>query len=156
MGEGKATFRGYYQHSLDSKGRVSLPSSFRHAIDEQNLSHIVLTNFICDGARCLEGFSPPAWDDFERKLRERSRFDPQLRKLENYYLARAVECQIDSAGRINIPPQLRQYAGLDKDVVFTSALRGFRVWDLRVWELIFEEAESALLENPALFEDVDR
>lgn len=122
---------------------------------QEELDVCVLTNFICDGARCLEGYTLSEWEKFEAKLTARSRFDPQLKKLENYYLARAVECQVDGNGRIGIPVHLRDYAGLEKEVVFAGSLHGFRVWDKRVWEIIFREAETALLENPSLFMDVD-
>lgn len=148
-------FRGSFEHCLDDKGRVSLPATFRQALKEAEISTVVLTNFITDGARCLEGFSLNAWKEFESKMKERSRFDPQVRKLENFYLARAAECQIDKSGRINIAQHLRQYAGFERDVVFTASLHGFRIWDARVWELVFREAETALLEDPALFMNVD-
>lgn len=150
----RVSFRGSYFHQLDQKGRISIPSSFRQSL-EQDHQMVILTNFICDGARCLEGFSLDAWSTFENKLAVRSRFDPQVKKLENYYLARAVECLLDSSGRIIVPQHLREYAGLEKEVVFASSLHGFRIWDRRVWEIIFREAEAALLENPGLFMDVD-
>ncbi len=153
--ESNPPFRGSFQHSLDEKGRVSFPASFRQSLQETGSSTVVLTNFICDGARCLEGFSLENWQTFEAKLRSRSRFDPQIRKLENFYLARAAECPLDASGRIHIPPHLRNYAGLERDVVFTASLHGFRLWDKRVADLVFQEAEAALLENPALFNEVD-
>ena len=149
-------FRGVFCHALDSKGRVSFPAEFRRGLDGSEHQAVVLTNFISDGARCLEGYSIEDWRAFEKKLASRSRFDPQVRKAENYYLARAAICPLDASGRVNIPAHLRTYAGLEKDVAFTSASHGFRIWDKRVWELVFQEAESALLENPALFLDVDR
>lgn len=148
-------FSGSFTHVLDSKGRVSIPASFRQALLERGEESVVLTNFICDGARCLEGYAFSTWRRFEERLARRSKFDPQLRKLENFYLARAAVCPIDASGRINIPAHLRAYAGLSKELVFTSTLTGFRIWEQRVWELIFREAEQALLENPALFRDVD-
>lgn len=149
-------FRGCYDHSLDDKGRVSIPSSFRQTLEEKKIRGLVLTNYICDGARCIEAYSEPDWRELENRLAKRSRFDPQVKRLENYYLARAAHCPIDSSGRINIPVHLRSYAGLERDVVFASTIRGFRIWDKRVWELIFREAESALMEDPTIFENVDR
>ena len=149
------SFRGNFEHTLDEKGRVSVPVEFRQTILAAETPTVVLTNFICDGARCIEAALSTEWAIFEKKLRARSRFDPQLRKLENYYLSRASVCALDSSGRINIPPHLRTYAGLTRDVIFTSSLHGFRLWDKRVWDLVFSEAEAALLENPALFLDVD-
>ncbi len=148
-------FRGVFYHALDEKGRVSFPAEFRREIAHESQPSIVLTNFVSDGARCLEGFSVEAWSRFEQKLASRSRFDPQVRKVENFYLARAAICPLDGSGRLNIPPHLRTYAGLEKEVAFTSSSHGFRLWDRRVWELVFQEAEAALLEDPALFIDVD-
>ena len=151
----RSAFRGVFQHALDEKGRVSFPAEFRQVLVGLSEDSVVITNFISDGARCLEGYSLTAWRRFESKLATRSRFDPQVRKLENYYLSRAAVCPLDTSGRVNLPPHLRTYAGLEREVVFTSSSHGFRIWDRRVWELVFQEAEAALLENPALFLDVD-
>ena len=149
------SFRGNFAHNLDGKGRISLPSEFRRVLSGNNEKGVVLTNYISDGARCLEGFSLTAWMDFEKKLREKSRFSAKLQKLENFYLSRAAECPIDSSGRILIPTYLRTYAGIEKEVTFTSSIHGFRIWDTRIWQMIFEDAEAALLQNPDLFADVD-
>lgn len=152
---GLPAFRGNFSHNLDPKGRISLPSEFRHALNQKNEQAVVLTNYISDGSRCLEGFGLKAWEDFESKLREKSRFSSKLQKLENFYLSRAAECPIDSSGRILIPAYLRTYAGIEREATFTSSIHGFRVWDSRVWTVIFSEAESALINNPDLFADVD-
>ena len=151
----KLSFRGHFSHNLDLKGRVSLPAEFRKVVESTGTASIVLTNYISDGSRCLEGFTSTEWADFENKLREKSRFSAKLQKLENFYLSRASECPVDGSGRIIIPQYLRTYASIDREVTFTSSIHGFRVWDSRVWSHIFSEAESALLENPDLFSDVD-
>ncbi len=148
-------FRGNFEHTVDTKGRVSLPVDFRNILDSFGDKSVVLTNYISDGARCLEGFPLSKWIEFEKKLRAKSRFSSQLQKLENFYLSRAAECPVDATGRILLPQHLRNYAGVDKDVTFTSSIHGFRVWDSRVWEVIFNAAETALIENPDLYADVD-
>lgn len=157
---GFGSFRGNFSHTLDDKGRISLPVDFRRVVEEASaacggLASVVLTNYISEGSRCLEGFTVQAWEAFENKLREKSRFSAKLQKLENFYLSRSAECPLDSTGRILVPNHLRSYAGLTKDVTFTSSTHGFRMWDSRVWSDIFNEAEKALLENPDLFADVD-
>jgi len=148
-------FRGSFTHSLDSKGRVSLPSEFRRVLSDSGSSRVIVTNNISQGARCLEGYGELAWQEFEERLRGKSRFDPTLQKLENYFLSRASECLIDSAGRIMIPPHLRMYAGFDREVTFTSSIHGFRIWDKRVWDHIFDSAEALLMEDPAIFAVLD-
>lgn len=149
------SFRGNCTHSLDDKGRISLPSEFRRVLGDDEKRGVVLTNYISEGARCIEGFSLAVWEDFEVRLREKSRFSSKLQRLENFYLSRASECAIDSNGRILVPTYLRAYAGLEREVVFTASIHGFRIWDKRVWDSIFATSEQALLENPDLFADVD-
>ena len=155
-GAGEISFRGCFEHAVDDKGRVSIPSAFRQLLLDRRISSLVLTNYICDGARCIEVYTEPDWHELEKRLERRSRFDPQVKRLENYYLARAAVCPIDGSGRINVPPHLRTYAGVEREVVFAATVRGFRIWDRRVWELIFQEAETALIEDPSIFENVDR
>lgn len=156
-GEGGSplSFRGNFSHALDAKGRVSLPAEFRRVLADANEERVVLTNYVSDGSRCIEGFALSSWQNFEERLRQKSRFSAKLQKLENFYLSRAAECSIDSNGRILVPAHLRAYGGLERDVTFTSSIHGFRLWDSRVWEHIFKEAEAALLEQPDLFADID-
>ncbi len=149
------TFRGVFSHNIDDKGRVSLPSEFRSILSERSEKAVVLTNYVSEGSRCLEGFGLASWTDFETRLRAKSRFSSKLQRLENFYLSRAAQCGFDSAGRILLPTHLRAYAGLEKEIVFTASVHGFRIWDKRVWEHIFAAAEQALLDNPDLFAEVD-
>lgn len=149
------SFKGNFQHTLDEKGRVSLPSEFRALLDAAGDQSVVITNFISDGARCLEGFGAQAWREFEAKLRAKSRFDAKLQRLENFYLSRAAECPVDGSGRILIPTYLRSYAGVEREVTFTASIHGFRVWNSKVWEVVFAQAEAALLEDPSVFANVD-
>ena len=147
-----ARFRGSYEHSADDKGRVAVPAQFRQILGSDSL---VVTNYICDGYRCLESYPLSVWNDLEKQLAKRSRFEPKLKTLENYYLSRAQVCALDNAGRINIAANLRNYAGLNKEITFTSTLYGFRIWDSRVWTIVFEQAEAQLLENPEMFLELD-
>ena len=148
-------FRGNFTHTIDGKGRVSLPAEFRRVLAEHEQSKVIVTNYISDGARCLEGFALSSWQDFERKLRSKSRFNAKLQKLENFYISRAIECSIDSSGRILVPSYLRSYAGVEKEIAFTASIHGFRIWDKRVWDHIFSAAEEALMDDPDLFSDID-
>jgi len=153
--QSRPAFRGNFNHTIDDKGRVSLPAEFRRTLSSAGDLSIVLTNYISEGARCVEGFGLKSWVQFEEKLRAKSRFSPKLQKLENFYLSRAAECPLDSAGRIILPTHLRSYGGFEKEITFTSSIHGFRLWDKRVWDVIFTSAEQALMENPELFSDID-
>ncbi len=153
--EGFVAFYGNHDHTVDDKGRVSLPKEFRKVLEECKCDSLILTNYVSEGARCLEGFSLQRWREFEKSLRAKSRFNSKLQRLENFYLSRASECVLDGSGRILIPQHLRSYAGLEKDITFTASIHGFRVWDKRVWAHVFSSAEQALLENPDVFADVD-
>ena len=148
-------FRGNFTHALDEKFRVSLPGEYRRLLRERGETSVVITNYVSDGARCLEGFAEGSWREFEAKLRAKSRFSAKLQKLENFYLSRASSCPIDANGRILIPQYLRMYAGIERELTFTASIHGFRIWDKRVWDTIFNAAEDALLKNPDVFEDVD-
>lgn len=150
-----AAFRGNFTHTLDPKGRVNLPAEFRRVLNENGDRGVVITNYISDGSRCLEGFGLKAWQEFEARVRTKSRFNSKLQRLENFYLSRAAECPIDSAGRILIPTHLRSYASIEKEITFTSSIHGFRIWDKRVWDHTFAAAEQALLADPELFAEID-
>jgi MraZ protein len=151
----EVVFRGNFTHSVDDKGRVSFPSDFRRVLNDSGDQRIVITNNISDGSRCIDGYNLSAWVEFESKLRTKSRFDSRMQKLETFYLTRATECTLDSSGRIMLPPHLRQYAGIEKEVSFTYASHGFRIWDSRVWNLVFSSIESELMEDPSLFLNLD-
>ena len=91
------SFRGNFTHSIDAKGRVSLPAEFRRVLADHGECRVVLTNYISQGARCLEGFGLESWNKFEAKLREKSRFSAKLQQLENFYLSRAAELSLDGS-----------------------------------------------------------
>lgn len=150
------SLRGYFTHTVDEKGRVSLPAEFRRALEAADQKSVVLTNYVSDGSRCVEGFTPGGWESLLHKLRQQSRFNSKVQKLENFFVSRASECPIDSSGRILIPPYLRTYATLEREVTFAASVHGFRLWDRRVWELIFAQTESELLADPDLFDGVDQ
>lgn len=150
-----SAFRGNFTHQVDAKGRVSLPVEFRKVLEQSGDRSVVITNYISEGARCLEGFGLQNWLDFEAKLRSKSRFSPKLQRLENFYLSRAAECPLDGAGRVLLPAYLRSYASIEREVTFTSSIHGFRAWDKRIWDLTFASAEQALMKNPEIFSDVD-
>lgn len=141
-------FRGSFEHCIDEKGRVSVPVRFREVLQALEDNRVVITNFRIRGEPCLDVYPHKAWRDLEDKLRAKPQFDLRVERFQNYYVARAQDCELDRQGRILLPPQLRDFAELKKDVVFTSALDKFRAWSPDVWAKVFAEAEQRLVEHP--------
>ncbi|MSQ47785.1 MAG: division/cell wall cluster transcriptional repressor MraZ [Deltaproteobacteria bacterium] len=144
-------FRGCFEHSIDDKGRVSIPVSFRKVLLGLQDERIVVTKFLLHSFRCLDIYPQAEWEVLEQELLNKPRFDETFAKLEAFYLSNAQECAVDKQGRILLPPMLREYASLQKDVVFASALKKFRVWDKAIWERFNQESEKDLVQNPQLF-----
>jgi MraZ protein len=141
-------FRGMFEHTIDDKGRVSVPARFREILLATKDDRVVITNFLMSSARCLDVYPHAAWVELEERLRAKPQFDQRVLRFQNYYVAAAQDCVLDKQGRILLPPSLREYAGLKRDVVFTSALGKFRIWDQEQWKRVFGEAEQSIMERP--------
>jgi MraZ protein len=141
-------FRGTFEHTIDDKGRVSVPARFREFLQATNDDRVVITNFLIGTACCLDVYPYAAWVQLEERLRQKPQFDPRVLRFQNYYFAAAHDCILDKQGRILLPPSLREYAGLKRDVVFTSALEKFRIWDRDQWKQVFGEAQQAIMDHP--------
>ena len=147
-------FRGSFEHTLDTKGRLSIPSRFREVLIGKGDDRIVITNFVVDSTRCLDVYPLDEWLRFEEEIRKKPRFDRRMVSFQNYYLGGASECVVDTHGRILIPPLLRKYASLRRDVVLVSSLDKFRVWDKEAWKKVFAEAEDKLMQDPDFLGDL--
>lgn len=144
-------FRGCFEHTLDDKGRVSIPAPFRKALGLQSDGLIIVTKFIINSFHCLDVYPLAEWEALEQELTKKQRFDEIFNKVESFYLANAQECQVDKQGRVLLPPHLRAYAGLDKDVMFAAALKKFRIWDKATWDRFNAESEQQFSQNPTMF-----
>ena len=147
-------FRGCFEHTVDIKGRLSIPAKFREVLLGKGDDRIVITNFVVEQARCLDVYPFDEWVRFEDEVRKKPRFDRRIIAFQNYYLGGASECAVDKQGRILIPPLLREYAGLKRDVVLVSVLDKFRVWDKEAWKKVFAEAEEKLMQDPDFLGDL--
>ena len=123
-------FRGRYEHTIDAKGRTSLPARYRDVLSAMGERRIVLTSGLDP---CLAAYAMPEWASFEEQLARMPRFDPAVQKLRRLYVSGAVECEIDDSGRILVPPTLREHAGLQKDVVWAGLGKSAELWDLDAW-----------------------
>jgi len=143
-------FRGRYFHTLDPKGRLSVPVKYRDTLQAGSNGTLVLV----PNEVCLEVHPLGEWERIEEKLAERSLFDSRLRKAQRLYMSLAKETVLDGAGRILIPPDVRERAGLSRDVTLVGGSRRFfEVWDRHRFE---EFERSSQGELPSVFQRLAR
>jgi len=125
-------FRGFSKISIDSKGRLAIPSRYRALVLDQALNNLVITLNPLD--RSLWLYPLPEWELIEDKLTTLSDFDKQSRRTKQMMRGYANDCQLDSQGRILIPKELRGYAELSRQVVILGQGNKFEIWDEKSWE----------------------
>ena len=117
---------GEYNHTVDTKGRLIIPTKFREDLGPE----FVVTKGL-DG--CLFAFPPEEWDAFEGKLRTLPLNQKNARSFVRFFVSGAATCELDKQGRILLPATLREFAGLDKDVVLAGALNRVEIWSKLRW-----------------------
>jgi MraZ protein len=138
-------FRGRYQHTIDPKGRLSVPAKFRDAMAQYGEALVVVPN-----EHSLEVHPLEEWQRMEEKLNAQSAFAREVRELSRLYISRAKDVILDGAGRILLPPDTRKQAGLEKDVTLVGGgRRMFEVWDRQRFDE-YERMQGDTL--PTLFE----
>ena len=118
---------GEYNHSIDEKSRVIVPSKFR---DDLGSTFVITKGF----DKCLFAFSVTEWKNFEAGLRALPLSNENARKYVRYFLSGATECQVDKQGRILIPANLKEHAGLKKELVITGVSTRAEIWDKETWD----------------------
>ena len=119
-------FMGEYSHTIDTKGRLIIPSRFREELGET----FVVTKGL-DG--CLFVFSDEEWKAFEIKLKSLPLTNKNARQFARFFVAGATPCELYKQGRILLPATLREFAGLEKDVVLTGMLNRIEIWSKDKW-----------------------
>jgi MraZ protein len=132
-------FTGSYFHSMDNKGRVIIPARYREILT----SHIVLTNF---GGYVL-AFPQSEWSKIEAKFAEQPLFRKDVRAFQRFLISGVEECELDRQGRILVPPNLRNYARLSREVCLVGAIRCFEIWDRGTFESHRQELEETIDEG---------
>ena len=121
-------FMGEYNHTIDAKGRLIIPSKFRELLGEE----FVLTKGL-DG--CLSIYPMDEWNAFEEKLRALPLTNKNARTFTRFFVAGATNCELDKQGRILVPQTLREFAGLEKDVILAGNLSRVEVWSKEKWSV---------------------
>ncbi len=134
-------FLGEYQHTLDAKGRVSLPRKFRDEIGSRLVVSKGLEN-------CLYVYAAEGYRAFLENLLSASDFDRNSRAVRRHFTAGAADVDIDSAGRISLTPALREFAKLTKNVVVAGVADHIEIWDATAWAA-YEDANASTIEDAA-------
>ena len=119
-------FMGEYNHTVDAKGRLIVPSKFREQLGED----FVVTRGL-DG--CLSVYANDEWTALEEKLHALPYTNPAARKLTRFLVAGAATCEVDKQGRILLPAALREYAGIEKDAVLVGMGSRIEIWSREAW-----------------------
>ena len=135
-------FSGRFDHAIDDKGRVNIPAKFREQLERDSHDRLYITNFIFEGQRCLEAYPPNEWSRLQDQIRQRARFDREVRAFELFYIGGAHEVLVDKQGRILVPPKLREFASLKGDVTFSALTDHFQLWDKAVLEEVLKATEQ--------------
>lgn len=120
-------FIGEYNHTIDAKGRLIIPSKFREVLGDE----FVVTKGM-DG--CLFVFDNPEWQAFEEKLHKLPMIDKGARQFTRFFLAGAASVEVDKQGRILLPAVLREFAGITKDAVLVGVGSRVEIWSKDRWE----------------------
>jgi MraZ protein len=136
-------FRGSSNHTLDGKGRIIVPTRFRELIAGDKGEAVMITRL----DRCLFAYSLEAWARIEDRIVALSEVSENMRSFRRFFIGGAFECSCDKQGRVLVPQNLREYAGLEKDVVLVGALEHFEIWSLERWTQVDKNMEAALQEE---------
>ena len=123
-------FRGVTHLALDNKGRLAIPAKHREALGQPADGRLVLT---ADPSHCLLLYPLLSWEPIQQRLMALSSFNEKTRALQRLLVGHADDVVLDGAGRILVPPALRQYATLDKRVVLVGQGNKFELWDEQKW-----------------------
>jgi len=129
-------FLGEYQHSLDSKGRIIVPSKFREELGARFIATKGLDN-------CLFLYPMDEWKMIEEKLRALPFTRADVRSFARFFFSGASELEIDKQGRILLPPNLRDYAGIEKDLIIIGVGARVEIWASDSWAQYNQAAESS-------------
>jgi len=125
-------FRGINMVHLDAKGRMAMPARYRTRLQDMAQGQLILT--IDTEEPCLLLYPLPEWELIEQKIQALPSFHKETRRIQRLLIGHATEMEIDSQGRLLLPPLLRDYAKLDKQVMLIGQGKKFEIWSEAGWQ----------------------
>jgi MraZ protein len=145
-------FRGTFEHTLDAKHRLTVPSTFRAGLAGP-LVVAASPELEPDSPRCMAIWTPDAYDDYtSRTLAPLSPAAPLARRLERFFFNYSFDAELDSANRVMIPPKLLAYAGLARDVTVAGSGKCVEVWDRSAFD---SDTDALVSQIPGLTASLD-
>jgi MraZ protein len=123
-------FRGSSFHTIDPKGRIIVPARFRDVIKASGTDSIMITRM----DSCLFAYAHDRWAELEQKILHLPEKSEEMRRFQRFFIGGAQDCKCDGQGRVLIPPFLKQYSRLDKDIVLVGVLDRFEIWSRENWD----------------------
>lgn len=133
-------FYGEYEYSLDEKGRLIIPARIRDAMKQGGVTAFMITRGL---DACLFLFSVQEWQKYVEQLDALPVTKGKARWFSRMFFSGAAECSLDKQGRIFIPPNLREHAHIEKDVVIIGVQNRLEIWDKSTWEQSSKEAKQS-------------
>ena len=135
-------FLGEFEATLDAKGRFLLPAGFKKQLPESETSRFVINRGF---EKCLALFPMRTWEPLFAKITGLNEFDPRQREFRRAFLNGATFVEPDTAGRILLPPSLKAYAELEKDIVLMATGDKIEIWDSIKYKQLFDSISSDAL-----------
>jgi MraZ protein len=132
-------FTGEFQHSLDDKGRLTIPAKFREGLGQR----FVVTRGL---DRCLFVYPQEEWSALEERVKTLPTAQADVRAFVRLLFSGAVDTELDKQGRAGLPQNLRTYAGIDRDVIVIGVSTRVEIWSAAVWAEYAGQAEAGFSE----------
>ena len=147
-------FCGNHLYSVDDKGRVAIPAGFRDELSALQDGRLIVTRFKRRDRPCLDVYPLSAWARLQGKLAGEKRFGNKRSVFESWYVGAAQPVQVDAQGRMLIPPTLREYAKIGREVMFVGSTEKFRIWEKDLFHQVDREDEQELFGDPDLLDEI--
>lgn len=117
-------FRGSSNHTIDPKGRIIIPARFREPLRQNGGDNVVVSKL--DG--CLVAYPQDEWSNIEARILALAEKSDAMRRFRRVFIGGAFDLSCDKQGRVLIPPTLRAYAGLEKEILLVGVINHFEIW----------------------------
>jgi MraZ protein len=139
-------FLGEFEATLDLKGRFLLPAAFKKQLPEGDSLRFVINRGF---EKCLALYPVKNWEPLFADISGKNDFEPEVREFRRFFLNGATYVEPDTAGRLLLPPNLKEYAGLEKDIVLVAAVNKIEIWDSNKYKQLFDSFSPEAFSNLA-------